>query len=276
MGRQTAATFLAAKREGRKISMVTAYDYCTARMVDEAGIDGILVGDSLGMTMLGHESTLPVTMEDMAHHTAAVARGAQNALVIADMPYLSYQVSTPEAVRNAGRLVQEAGAAAVKLEGGADFVGEVRAITRASIPVMGHLGLTPQSVNRLGGYKAQGKSAAEAQRILDDARALEEAGAFAVVLECVPAPLAQIVTEALSIPTIGIGSGANCDGQVLVCQDLLGMYEGAQPRFVRRFAEVGKQMKEAFKAYREAVSDGSFPGEEHTYKAEPGAYDAIR
>ncbi len=263
--KKTIATFQRMKDEGERISMLTAYDCSTARLEDEAGIDGILVGDSLGMVMLGYDDTLPVTMDDMIHHTRAVSRGAKDALVVADLPYMSYHLSTMQAVENAGRLVKEGGAQAVKLEGGAAFVDEVRAITRASVPVMGHIGMTPQSVNAFGGFKVQGKSEAVARQIIDDARALEEAGAFSIVLECVPAKLAELVTKAVSIPTIGIGAGAGCDGQILVYQDMLGMYSSFTPKFVRTFADVGASMREGFASYIAAVQDGSFPAAEHTF-----------
>lgn len=263
--KKTITTFQKAKNEGRRLSMLTAYDYSTAKLMDEAGIDGILVGDSLGMTMLGYDDTLPVTMDDMVHHTRAVTRGAKDALVVADMPFMSYHLSPAQAVENAGRLIKEGAAQAVKLEGGAQFCPEVEAITRASIPVMGHIGLTPQSINAFGGFKVQGKNAAAAQRIVDDARALEAAGAFSIVLECIPAKLAEIVTNAVSIPTIGIGSGAGCDGQILVYQDMLGMYSDLTPKFAKKFAEVGQLMTQAFHDYCEAVEDRSFPAEEHTF-----------
>ncbi len=273
--RNTVATFRAAKERGEKLALLTAYDYTTARLMDAAGIDGILVGDSLGMVCLGYDDTLAVTMDDMVHHTRAVARGAADALVIGDMPFMSYQVSVEQAVENAGRLVKEAGAQAVKLEGGAAFCREVEAICRASIPVMGHLGLTPQSVNAFGGFKVQGKSREAAQRIVDDARALEAAGAFSIVLECIPGPLAQIITDAVGIPTIGIGSGAGCDGQILVYQDMLGMYDGLAPKFARRFAEAGAVMSRAFGDYRDAVRAGEFPAEEHTFSAPAGSLDGV-
>ena len=219
--KQTAVTFLDHKQKGEKISMLTAYDYSTAKLIDQSGIDGILVGDSLGNVMLGYEDTLSVTVEDMIHHGAAVARGVKNALVVIDMPFLSYQTSVYDAVKNAGRLVKEGHAGAVKLEGGEEFAPQIRAITAASIPVMGHLGLTPQSIHTLGGYRVQGKTEAAAQKLLEDALAVEEAGAFALTLECVPAKLAELITSKLSIPTIGIGAGAGCDGQILVYQDML-------------------------------------------------------
>lgn len=276
MTKQTVATFAKAKREGRKIAMLTAYDYSTARLVDAAGIEGILVGDSLGMTMLGYPDTLSVTMDDMIHHTRAVVRGVENALVVADMPFMSYHLSPAQAVENAGRLVKEAGAAAVKIEGGAQFAPEIEAITRASIPVMGHLGLTPQSINAFGGFKVQGKSREAAQRIVDDARAIEQAGAFGMVLECIPPELAEIVTQAVGIPTIGIGSGAGCDGQILVYQDMIGTYGDLTPKFARRFAEVGELMTSAFAEYRACVANGSFPAAEHTFSAPAGTFEGVK
>lgn len=263
--KQTAVTFLDHKQKGEKISMLTAYDYSTAKLVDQAGIDGILVGDSLGNVMLGYEDTLSVTVEDMIHHGAAVARGVKNALVVIDMPFLSYQTSVYDAVKNAGRLVKEGHAGAVKLEGGKEFAPQIRAITAASIPVMGHLGLTPQSIHTLGGYRVQGKTEAAAQKLLEDALAVQEAGAFALTLECVPAKLAQLITQKLSIPTIGIGAGAGCDGQVLVYQDMLGMFDDYTPKFVKRFAEVGEVMKNAFAEYNRQVKEGSYPDEAHSF-----------
>ncbi|AEB06958.1 ketopantoate hydroxymethyltransferase [Coriobacterium glomerans PW2] len=272
----TVTTFQQAKDEGRKLAMLTAYDYSTARLMDASGIDAILVGDSLGMTMLGYGDTLSVTMEDMVHHTRAVSRGVSDALVVGDMPYLSYHLSVEQAVENAGRLIKEGGAQAIKLEGGARFAAEIRAIVRASIPVMGHLGLTPQSVNAFGGFKVQGRSEAAAQQILDDARELERAGVFAIVLECIPAALAEVVSKSLSIPTIGIGSGPLCDGQILVYQDMLGMYSDLAPKFVRRFAEVGALMTEGFKAYQAAVRDSSFPAAEHEFKIDDSVIERLR
>ncbi len=264
--KNTVATFKKAKEEGKKISMLTAYDYSTAGLMDAAGINGILVGDSLGNVMLGYEDTISVTMEDMIHHGAAVARGAKNALVVIDMPFMSYQASVYDAMMNAGRLMKEGRANAVKLEGGREVIPQIQAIVQAGIPVMGHLGLTPQSVNAFGGYKVQGKDEEAARKLLDDAKALEAAGAFAVVLECVPAALAELVSKEISIPTIGIGAGAGCDGQILVYQDMLGMYSDFTPKFVKRYGEIGKAMKEAFKAYIEEIEQGTFPAEEHSYK----------
>ncbi|MGV7003449.1 3-methyl-2-oxobutanoate hydroxymethyltransferase [Desulfovibrio sp. QI0442] len=266
-------------REGKgqeKLVMLTAYDYSTARVMDMAGVDALLVGDSLGMVMLGYPDTLSVTVDDMVRHCAAVARGAQKALVVCDMPFMSYHVSVEDTVRNAGRLMTEGRAQAVKLEGGAEFAAEVRALTRASIPVMGHLGLTPQSVNAFGGFKVQGKSMAAAQKLLDDARALQEAGAFALVLECVPAPLAERVTQALSIPVIGIGAGAGCDGQVLVWQDMTGMTLSHLPRFVKRFGEVGASLRSAVEAYAREVRAGAFPGEDHVYPLPEGMEKTLK
>ena len=264
--KNTVVTIREAKERGEKVTMLTAYDYSMAKLIDEAGINMILVGDSLGMVMLGYEDTLSVTMEDMVHHTRAVARGAKNALVVADMPFMSYQASVYDAVCNAGRLMKEGRAQAVKLEGGREFAEHIRAITNASIPVVAHLGLTPQSLNTFGGFKVQGKSEAAARKLLEDAKMVEEAGAVAVVLECVPAKLAELVTEKLHIPTIGIGAGAGCDGQVLVYQDMLSMFGDFKPKFVKRFGEVGALMKEAFQKYSEEVKSGAFPAQEHTFK----------
>ena len=264
--KNTAATFAAAKAKGEKLSMLTAYDYSTAKLEDESGINGILVGDSLGNVVLGYEDTVSVTMEDMIHHGAAVARGAKNALVVVDMPFMSYEATVEEAVRNAGRLMKEGRAGAVKLEGGVRVAEQIRAIVKAGIPVMGHIGLTPQSINVFGGFKVQGKSEEAARALLADAKAVEEAGAFAVVIEAVPAALAQMITDAVSIPTIGIGAGAGCDGQILVYQDMLGMFSDFTPKFVKRYANVGEVMREAFANYAAEVASGAFPAEEHTYK----------
>lgn len=264
--KNTVTTFQKQKDEHKKITMLTAYDYSTAKIMDKAGINSILVGDSLGMVMLGYEDTLSVTMEDMLHHTKAVARGAKNALIVADMPFMSYQTSIYDAVYNAGRLIKEGRAQAVKLEGGAAVCPQIKAITDASIPVMAHIGLTPQSVNVFGGFKVQGKSEAAAKRILEEAKQVEKAGAFAVVLECVPADLAKLVTKSVSIPTIGIGAGADCDGQVLVYQDMLDMYGDFKPKFVKQFAHVGEEMEKGIKAYIEETQNGVFPQAEHTFK----------
>lgn len=262
----TVATLKKMKEENNKITMLTCYDYSTAKLMDAVGVEILLVGDSLGNTMLGYENTLPVTMEDMLAHTAAVSRGAKNALILGDMPFLSYQTSVYDAVVNAGRIMKETHCGAVKLEGGAVVCPQIKAIVDASIPVCAHLGLTPQSINAFGGFKVQGKTVEAAQKLIDDAKAVEEAGAFAVVLECVPAKLAKLVSEAVSIPTIGIGAGNGCDGQVLVYADMLAMFSDFCPKFVRKFANVGEIMRQAFADYDAAVKDGSFPAEEHTYK----------
>lgn len=273
--KNTVVTIREAKENKEKVTMLTAYDYSMAKLIDEAGINMILVGDSLGMVMLGYEDTLSVTMEDMIHHTRAVARGAKNALVVADMPFMSYQTSVYDAVCNAGRLMKEGRAQAVKLEGGREFADHIRAITNASIPVVAHLGLTPQSLNAFGGFKVQGKSEAAARKLLEDAQIVEEAGAVAVVLECVPAKLAELVTEKLQIPTIGIGAGAGCDGQVLVYQDMLSMFGDFKPKFVKRFGEIGVQMKEAFQKYSEEVKNGTFPAPEHTFKIDDDVIEKL-
>ena len=241
--KNTVVTFQEAKDKGEKLSMLTAYDYSTARLIDEAGVNAILVGDSLGMVVLGYEDTLSVTMEDMIHHSAAVARGIKDTLLITDMPFMSYQTSVYDAVVNAGRLMKEGRAQAVKLEGGKEVCPQIKAIVDASIPVCAHLGLTPQSVNAFGGFKVQGKSEEAARKILEDAKAVEEAGAFAVVLEGIPSKLAALVTKELTIPTIGIGAGRDCDGQVLVYQDLLGMFTDFTPKFVKRYANTPPQSR---------------------------------
>jgi 3-methyl-2-oxobutanoate hydroxymethyltransferase len=265
LNKVTTATVRDMKKKGEKITMITAYDYPTGAIVDEAGIDMILVGDSLAMVVLGYDSTLPVTMDVMIHHTKAVTRAVSRALVIGDMPFMSYQASVDEAVRNAGRFLQEAGAQAVKLEGGREVAEVTRRIAAAGIPVMAHLGLTPQAVHQLGGYKVQGKGNEAANRILEDAKILEEAGAFSVVLECVPTELGRVVTEALSIPTIGIGGGVHCDGQVLVLHDILGMFERFTPKFVKKYANINAQMKEAVGKYIDEVRQGQFPDPEHSF-----------
>jgi 3-methyl-2-oxobutanoate hydroxymethyltransferase len=245
--------------------MLTAYDYPTAHMVDEAGIDIILVGDSLGNAVLGYENSLSVTMEDMIHHTKAVARAAQRAMVVGDMPFLSYHISNSEAVRNAGRFIQEGGAQTVKIEGGTERVDTIKAILDAQIPVMGHLGFTPQSVNKFGGYKVQGKDLETANKIVEDAKALDKAGVFAIVLEMVPTLLAKRITEEVSVPTIGIGAGHFCDGQVLVVNDLLGIYGGFTPKFAKKYANLQPLIMEAFQQYKKEVEEGAFPGEEHGF-----------
>lgn len=260
----TTRTFMRKKQRGEPISMLTAYDYPLALAVDQAGVDGILVGDSLGMVVLGYENTLPVTMDDMVHHCQAVARGAKAALLVGDMPFMSFQVSAEQALRNAGRLLQEAGMNAIKLEGGRERVEAIRAIVGAGIPVMGHLGLTPQSVHQFGGFRAQGKSAAPAKRLMEDALILQEAGCFSIVLEAVPGRLAEYVSERLDIPTIGIGAGVGCDGQILVTHDLLGLFDRFTPKFVKRYADLHGEMGRAMRAYREDVEQRAFPGPEHT------------
>ena len=263
--KNTVVTFKEAKQKNEKLSMLTAYDYSTAKIIDEAGINGILVGDSLGMVCLGYEDTLSVTMEDMIHHTSAVTRGAKNTLVVADMPFMSYQTCVYDAVVNAGRLIKEGRAQAVKLEGGIEVCDKIEAIVKASIPVMGHIGLTPQSVNAFGGFKVQGKDEEAAKKLIDEALAIEKAGAFAVVLECVPAKLAAIISEKLSIPTIGIGAGVNCDGQILVYQDMLGVFSDFTPKFVKKYENLGEKMNIAFRKYIEEIKDGVFPAEEHSF-----------
>jgi 3-methyl-2-oxobutanoate hydroxymethyltransferase len=253
------------KSRGKKITMLTAYDYGMARLQDEVGLDAILVGDSLGMVMLGYETTVPVTMEEMLHHTKAVVRGVDHALVIADMPFMSFQVSVEKALEQAGRLLKEGGVSAVKLEGGREILPQVQALTQAGIPVLGHLGLTPQSVHQLGGYKVQGKNTFQAEKLEEDAHLLQDAGAFGIVLECVPSALAEKVSRSLSIPTIGIGAGDGCDGQVLVAHDLLGLSGDLTPKFVKRYANLAEQMKEAFGSYIKEVQGGTFPGEKESF-----------
>ena len=264
--KNTVATLQQQKLDGDKITMLTAYDYSTAKLVDECGVNTILVGDSLGMVMLGYEDTISVTMEDMIHHTAAVTRGAKNALVVGDMPFMSSQTSVYDAVVNAGRLMKEGRCQAVKVEGGASVCPQIKAITEASIPVVAHIGLTPQSVNAFGGFKVQGKSEADARRLIEEAKAVEAAGAFAIVLECIPAKLAKLITESVSIPTIGIGAGADCDGQVLVYQDMLALFSDFKPKFVKHFANAGEVMKQGFTEYIKEVKEGTFPAAEHTFK----------
>ena len=263
--KNTVSTLKQQKENGDKITMLTAYDYSTAKLMEEAGINMILVGDSLGMVMLGYEDTIPVTMEDMIHHTRAVTRATKDTFVVGDMPFMSYHVSTEQAVTNAGRLVKEGMCQAVKLEGGAKVCPQIKAIVDAQIPVCAHIGLTPQSVNAFGGFKVQGKTEEAARQLIEDAKAVEAAGAFMVVLECVPEKLAKIISETVSIPTIGIGAGAGCDGQVLVYQDMLNMYGGIKPKFVKQFANLGDVMREAFMEYSREVKEGTFPAPEHTF-----------
>ena len=263
------------KEHGEPITMLTGYDYPMALALDQAGIDAILVGDSLGMVVLGYENTLPVTMEEMLHHCRAVARGAKNALLIGDMPFMSYQISTEEAVRNAGRFLQEGGMEAVKLEGGGERANVVRAIVGAGIPVMGHLGLTPQSINMLGGFRPQGRSAESAEKLLEDAILLEDAGCFSLVLESVPGKLAEMVSKRISIPTIGIGAGVGCDGQVLVTHDLLGLFDRFTPKFVRKYANLHNEMANAFSAFIADVQAHNFPAKEHSVEMPDAEWESL-
>jgi len=253
------------KKRGEKITLLTAYDYPMARLVDRAGIDMILVGDSLAMTVLGHESTLPVTMDEMISHARAVTRAVERTFVVGDMPYLSYQVSDEEAIRNAGRFMQEALTDAVKVEGGEQMLDRIRAIIRAGIPVMGHLGLTPQSLSLLGGYRVQGKTARAAKRLLDEAKMLEDAGVFCIVLECVPSEVGKLVTDSVTIPTLGVGAGPHCDGQILVMHDMLGLFEFFAPKFAKRYVDLAETVTEAFQEFRRDVKEDRFPGPEHCY-----------
>jgi 3-methyl-2-oxobutanoate hydroxymethyltransferase len=265
ISRITTATIKNMKKKGEKITMLTAYDYPTALVVDGEGIEMILVGDSLGMVVLGYDSTLPVTMEDMIHHTKAVMRGAEHALVIGDMPFMSYQISIEETMRNAGRFLKETGCQAVKLEGGREVADVTRRIVDAGIPVMGHIGLTPQSIHQLGGFKVQGKGDKAAQRLLEDAKILQEAGTFSIVLEGIPKELAKTITEALEIPTIGIGAGVHCDGQVLVINDMLGLFERFTPKFVKKYGQLNEQIRTSVKTYIHEVKSGAFPDDAHSY-----------
>ncbi|MEQ8202105.1 MAG: 3-methyl-2-oxobutanoate hydroxymethyltransferase [Syntrophomonadaceae bacterium] len=265
MARVTTATIREKKARREKITMLTAYDYAMATLVDQAGIDMILVGDSVGNVQLGYENTLAVTMDDMVHHTRAVVKGSRNAMVVGDMPFMSYHVSIEEAVRNAGRLIQEGGAQAVKLEGGEERLPVVKAILNAEIPIVAHIGLTPQSVNQFGGFKVQGKDLETARKLIRDAKLLEEAGVFAIVLEGVPAALAAKITQASTIPTIGIGAGKDCDGQVLVINDMLGISQGHIPKFVKRFTDLAPMIMGALQDYKKEVEAGTFPGPEHIY-----------
>ena len=253
------------KREGKKITMLTAYDYPLARIMDEAGVDSILVGDSLGMVVLGYESTVPVTMDEMIHHAKAARRGTRYAFLIGDMPFMSYQINRDEAIRNAGRFMKEAGCDAVKLEGGYEVAETSQAIIDAGIPVLGHLGLTPQTISKLGGFKVQGKDAQAAKRIIDQALALEKVGCFAIVLECVPDELAKLVTERLSIPTIGIGAGPHCDGQVLVTHDMVGLFDRFVPKFVKQYTKLSLSISGAVSQFKEDVERGKFPAKEHCF-----------
>ena len=249
----------------QKVVSLTAYDYSTARLLDEAGIQLILVGDSLGMTMLGYDTTLPVTVDEMLHHTAAVVRGVKDAMVVTDMPFMSYQLSPEQALENAARFVKEAGADAVKIEGGALRCATIEKLESNGIPVLGHIGLTPQSVRSMGGFKVQGRLEKDAERLIEDSKAIEEAGVFAIVIEGVPADLAEKISAAVSVPTIGIGAGAGCDGQILVVHDILGLYGDFTPKFVKQYVNLGEQMKQVFETYKKEVEDGVFPGPEHMY-----------
>ena len=274
MSRSSVVDIMQSKGQ-RKLTMLTAYDYPTAKIVDECGMDMILVGDSLAMVVLGHEDTLSVDMPEMIHHTKAVTRGAKRAIVVGDLPFMAYQVSVQQSVENAGRLIKEGGAQAVKLEGGASVVPQVQAITQAGIPVQGHLGLTPQSAGQLGGFKVQGKSALAGKQLIEDAQALTQAGCFSLVLEAVPAPLAERVSQAVSVPTIGIGAGAGCDGQVLVLHDLVGLFDRFVPKFVKRYAGLSQEMHQAVSAFKQEVESGAFPGSEHIFGMQQEEVDAL-
>ena len=274
--KKTVVTFAQTKMKKEKITMLTAYDYVSAQLMDQAGIHALLVGDSVGMVFCGQENTLSMTIDQMIYHTQAVRRGAKEALVVTDMPFMSYQVSVSEALMNAGRLVKEGGAEAVKLEGGTKICPQIRGIVDAGIPVMGHIGLTPQSVNQFGGFKVQGKTLEAAQSLIQDAKALEAAGAFAIVLECVPSELAAYITAQLSIPTIGIGAGQGCDGQILVYQDILGLSDRVSPKFVKQYADVKSIMQNAFIQYKEEVEAGVFPSEAEQFKIAPEIMTMLR
>ena len=266
MPRFTVHDFLKKKKESKKITMLTAYDYPFAQIVDQAGIDVILVGDSLGMVVQGHENTLPVTMDEMIYHAKMVVRAAKNAMVIGDMPFMSYQSSVVDAIKNAGRFLKEAGTSAIKLEGGSEVADHINAMTKSDIPVMAHIGLTPQSIHRMGGYKVQGKTEEAARKLIEEAHIVEDAGAFSVLLEAIPMDLAKKITEELSIPTIGIGAGTYCDGQVLVLHDLLGLFERFVPKFVKKYANLKEEALKAIKTYKEDIEQGLFPSEEQSFK----------
>ncbi len=266
MPKITIQDFLNKKNGKQKITLLTAYDFPFAKIVDEAGLDGIIVGDSLGMVVQGLENTLPVTMDEMIYHTKIVSRAVQNTMVIGDLPFLSYQASIEEAVRNAGRFIKEAGASAVKIEGGAEVADHIRAMTRSDIPVMAHIGLTPQSIHRMGGYKVQGKTKESAKRLLEEAHIAEDAGAFSLLLEAIPMRLAKKISEELSIPTIGIGAGPHCDGQVLVLHDVLGLFDRFLPKFAKRYTFLREEALRAIKAYRQEVEEGIFPSKDHSFK----------
>lgn len=261
----TIPDILKKKGEGRKITLLTAYDYPSGRLIDEAGVDIILIGDSLAMTVLGYESTVPITMDEMVHHAKAAKRGVKYALMVGDMPFMTYNIGDKETVRNAGRFIKEGGCGAVKIEGGTEMTGVVKTLVKAGIPVLGHIGLTPQTAVQLGGFKVQGKDAKGAQRLLDSALALEKAGCFAIILECVPDKLAKLITERLAIPTIGIGAGPYCDGQALVTNDMIGLFDRFTPRFVKKYADLWPLLLNAFRRYRDEVEGGKFPTEEHSF-----------
>ena len=273
--RVTVRTLAARKRRGERIAMLTAYDFAFARIFDQAGIDVLLVGDSLGMVVLGYDSTIPVTMEDMLHHTKAVVRGSERAIIVGDMPFMSYQTGVADAVRNAGRFLQEAGMDAVKLEGGSERAEAIQAIVAAGIPVMGHLGLTPQSVNQLGGFRPQGQDLETARRLVNDAEILQQAGCFSLVLESIPARLADLISRRLEIPTIGIGAGVSCDGQVLVTHDVLGLFDRFTPRFVKKYADLHFEMARAFAAFKSDVESRTFPAPEHSVEMPDEAWNAL-
>lgn len=272
----TVKSFQEAKDNNKKISMLTAYDYSMAKILDEAGVDALLVGDSLGMVVQGHDSTISVTIEEMIYHAKAVTRGAKRALVVVDMPFMSYHTSTTEAVSNAGRLMKEGGAHAIKLEGGVEYADTIRQIVRAQIPVMGHIGLTPQSLHMFGGFKVQGRNLEQAQQIIDDAKALEEAGVFAITLECVPAKLTKLISEAVNVPLIGIGAGNDCDGQVLVNNDMLGMFSDFTPKFVKKYANLSADIKGATSEYIEEINSKAFPEEKHTFKIDEEVINKLK
>lgn len=275
MKKVTVTSFLEMKAKKEKITMLTAYDYSMAKCLDGAGVDSLLVGDSLGMTMLGYENTLAVTLDDMIHHCKAVTRGTKRALVVCDMPFMTYHVSPEKTVENAGRVIKETGAQAVKIEGGKEVAPHIEALIKAQIPVMGHLGLTPQSVNMMGGFKVQGKSEANAKKLIEDAQLLQALGCFAIVLECIPEKLATLISNQLDIPTIGIGAGNGCDGQVLVVQDMLGLYNDIVPKFVKQYANLNEAVTEAVQNYCEEVKNSVFPEQKHTFKIEDGLIEKL-
>ncbi len=264
------------KQEGRKITLLTAYDYPSGRLIDEAGVDIILIGDSLAMTVLGYESTVPITMDEMVHHSKAVKRGVKYGLIVGDMPFMTYNIGEKETVRNAGKFIKEGGCGAVKIEGGIEMAAIVKTLVKAGIPVLGHIGLTPQTATQLGGFKVQGKDAKSAQRLIDSALALEKAGCFAVILECVPDKLAKLITEKLEIPTIGIGAGVYCDGQALVTNDMIGLFDRFTPKFVKKYADLWPLLLNAFKRYKDEVEGGKFPTEEHSFTMNDSEFIKIK